>query len=238
MTPATDRRLAWEACVNVRDLGGLRCGDGAIRTRRLVRGSAFGSLSDLGRAAVRAHGIRTVIDLRGDDEVAALPSPYAEGARYTRVPVSSLRMMALHESAHAGTLTEELRTVAVPGGGLADAVAAVAHAEPCVLVHCVAGRDRTGFVIATVLAAIGVPDEDVIADYVASDEELREEYVRFKAAHPDVAARVDEGVAKRAWVMAETLAAMRSGFGGAASYLAFAGVPAGHLATIRTKLTL
>lgn len=196
----------------------------------------LGELSPAGREALRAHGVRTVLDLRGDDEVADAASPFREAPTYRRVPFTSARIMALHRAAHAGTLPDELRRVAVGGGGLAEAVAAIAEGEPGIVLHCTAGRDRTGIVVATVLAAIGVPDAEVVADYVASDDELVEEYARFKAANPERAAEVDEGIAKRAWVMAEVLTTLRGSFGGAAAYLALAGVRPEQLAAIREKL--
>jgi protein-tyrosine phosphatase len=185
---------------------------------------------------MRAYGIRTVIDLRGDDEVAETPSPYRDGTTYRRVPFTSARMMALHSAAHDGTLPEELRRIAVPGGGLADAVVALAEAEPGIVLHCTAGRDRTGIVIAAVLAAIGVPDEEIVADYVASDAALVEEYDRFKLANPDRAADVDEAIAKRSWVMVRTLATLRDAFGGGAAYLRSAGARPEHLDALRAKL--
>ena len=197
----------------------------------------MGDLSAAGLEAMRGHGVRTVIDLRGDDEVADVPSPFRAGTTYRRVPFMSARIMALHRSAHEGTLSDELRRIAVHGGGLADAVSAIAAAEPGIVLHCAAGRDRTGIVIALVLAAIGVPDAEIVADYVASDDELVEEYERFKAANPDRAAEVDEGIAKRAWVMGQTLAAVRDSFGGAAAYLRLAGVRPEQLDAIRAKLT-
>lgn len=196
----------------------------------------LGELSPAGRDAIRAHGVRTVLDLRGDEEVAETASPFREGLTYRRVPLTSARIMALHRAAHAGTLPDELRQVAMAGGGLAEAVAAIAEGEPAIVLHCAAGRDRTGIVVATVLAAIGVPDAEIVADYVASDDELVEEYARFKAANPERAAEVDEGIAKRAWVMAEVLTTLRESFGGAAGYLALAGVRPEQLAAIREKL--
>ena len=197
----------------------------------------MGELTDAGRKAMRAHGIKTVIDLRGDDEVAEQPSPYRAGMIYRRVPFASARLMALHRAAHDGTLPDELRTIAAPGGGLAEAVSAVAEAEPGIVLHCQAGRDRTGIVVAMVLSAIGVPDAEIVADYVASDDALVEEYERFKAANADRAADVDAGIAKRAWVMGETLRALRETFGGAAAYLERAGVQPAQLNAIRAKLT-
>jgi protein-tyrosine phosphatase len=221
----------------VRDLGGLSCGEAVLVRGRLVRSSIIGQLRPAGRAAMRAHGIRTVIDLRGDDEVAETPSPYRDGVTYRRVPFTSARMMALHHAAHESTLPLELRRIAVGGGGLADAVGAIAEAEPGILLHCVAGRDRTGIVVATVLAAIGVPDGEIVADYKASDDALVEEYDRFKAENPDRIADVDEGIAKRSWVMAQTLASIRQTFGNGAAYLRYAGVPSEQLDAIRAKLT-
>lgn len=236
MTGTAERRLAWEACLNVRDLGGLHCGDTMIRPGRFVRSSVIGSLTPGGRDAMRAYGVRTVIDRRGDEEVAETPSPYRLGMTYRRVPFTSARIMALHDAAHAGTLPNELRRIAIAGGGLAEAVGAIAVDEPAIVVHCTAGRDRTGIVVATVLAAIGVPDDEIVADYVASDDALVEEYERFKMAHPERVADVDAGIAKRAWVMSETLAALREAFGGAGAYLGLAGVRPEQLAAIRVKL--
>jgi protein-tyrosine phosphatase len=221
----------------VRDLGGITCGDVMLRRGVLVRASMVGTLTGAGRHAMRVHGIRTVIDLRGDDEVADAESPFREGMTYRRTPFMAMRMMALHHASHDGTLPEELRKIATPGGGLADAVGAIAEAEPGILLHCVAGRDRTGIVVATVLAAIGVPDDEIVADYKASDEALVEEYERFKAENPDRIADVDEGIAKRSWVMAQTLASIRQTFGDGAAYLRHAGVRAEQVDAIRAKLT-
>ncbi len=208
-----------------------------IKRGRLIRASMMGELSDGGRAAMRAHGIRTVIDLRGPDEVAQDASPYKDGMSYRHTPFMSARIMALHLAAHDGTLADELRRIAARGGGLGEAVGAIADAEPGIVLHCAAGRDRTGIVVAAVLAAIGVPDAEIVADYVASDDALVEEYERFKRATPDRAADVDQGVAKRAWVMSEVLATLRTAFGGADAYLRLGGITDRQLAAIRAKLT-
>jgi protein-tyrosine phosphatase len=65
-----DRHLQWDGCTNVRDLGGLCSRDGrAIRRGALVRADALDRLSAEGWAALEAHGVRTVIDLRNGDEL-------------------------------------------------------------------------------------------------------------------------------------------------------------------------
>ena len=230
------RRLAWDACLNVRDLGGLTCGDSRLARGRLVRASIIGTLSPEGREAVREHGIRTVIDLRIDDEIAETPSPYRDGMTYRHVPFVAARTMGLHRAAAEGTMADELRRLGAPDGGLAAAVRAIAESEPGIVVHCLAGRDRTGIVVAITLAAIGVPDEEIVADYVASDAELTSDYIRFKELNPDRAADVDAGIERRAWTMGEVLTTLRLAFGGAAKYLGRAGVTQAEIDAIRAKL--
>lgn len=196
----------------------------------------LGTLSPAGRAAVRAHGIRTVIDLRIDDELAEAPSPFREGLVYRHAPFTAARAMGLHRAAVDGSMSDELRRLAVPGGGLGTAVSAIAGSEPGIIIHCLAGRDRTGIVVAATLAAIGVPDDEIVADYVASDTELADEYVRFKGANPDTASDMDAAIERRAWTMSEVLTTLRLAFGGAAAYLRIAGVSSGEIDAIRAKL--
>ncbi len=233
---AARRRLAWDACVNVRDLGGLRCGTGTLRSGVLVRASMIGTLSPDGLAEVHAHGIRTVIDLRWPDEVARQPSFFADGMSYRNVPVDAGLRLKLHEHALAGAMQEQIAVLAQPDSGLRDAIEAIAAAEPAIVVHCQAGRDRTGIVIALLLAAIGVTTEDIVGDYCASDVELASEYERFGVDHPEVVPVIAEHVAHRAWVVAELLKATESGYGGAAGYLAHMGVSPGSIARLRAML--
>jgi protein tyrosine/serine phosphatase len=196
----------------------------------------FGTLSPAGREAMVAHGIRTVIDLRSQEEVDETPSPFREGLAYRHLPFAAARTMGLHRAAADGTMSDELRRLAVPGGGLAAAVSAIAESEPGMVIHCLAGRDRTGIVVAVVLSAIGVPDEDIVADYVASDAELASDYVRFLAENPDKTAEVDAAIERRSWTMSEVLTTLRLAFGGAGEYLRGAGATAAEIDAIRAKL--
>ncbi len=234
---ARDRRLTWDGCLNVRDLGGLRGPEGAIRRGVLVRASSMGAPTPAGLAAAREHGIRTVIDIRGADEIDARPSPFAPGATYRQVPFKEAAgPMSLHRAAAEGTLAEQLRQRAAPDSGLAAIVGAIAEAEPGLIVHCVAGRDRTGFVVAIVLAAVGVADDDIVADYCASDDELADSYRSYIDAHPDDAAPIGEAIERRAWVMREVLGAVRREYGDGAAYLRSAGVTTEQLDRIRAML--
>jgi protein-tyrosine phosphatase len=202
----------------------------------LVRASTLGSLTPAGSAAMRAHGVKTVIDLRGPDELAAQPSPFGKGLAYRNVGVDGEHTLKLHEHATAGTMAHQLADLARPKSGLRAAIAAIASADPAIVVHCQAGRDRTGIVVALLLAALGVGDEDIVADHCQSDVELADEYVRFRTDHPEVAADMAERQARRAWVIGELLAAIHAQHGHAEHYLKMIGLRSAEIQLLRELL--
>jgi protein-tyrosine phosphatase len=167
-----DRRIRLPGTVNLRDLGGYRTADGGTtRWRTLLRSDSLHRLDDSGRAALTDLGLRTVIDLRTDQEVQATPSALdGTGARTYHVP--------LFDASAVGNLEPELAAVyryMIDNCGPAIATAVnrlcASSALPG-LVHCTAGKDRTGLVSALVLEAVGVPDDVIAADYAMSDAYL------------------------------------------------------------------
>jgi protein-tyrosine phosphatase len=161
---------------NVRDVGGLRAGDRTVRPGVLLRGDHLEDLS----AAAAAHlcdvtGLRAVVDLRAVEEG---PQP---GGWMAGRPVERLHL-PLADLTRVGADAPLQR----PDGGI-DSTAAygrmLAGAGPSlvqilrfvlaprrvpVLVHCAAGKDRTGIAVALLLAAAGVDTDDIAADYAAT----------------------------------------------------------------------
>ena len=85
------RDLDWAACHNVRDLGGLpTAGGGRIRQRALVRADSLQRLTAGGWAALEAHGVRTVIDLRNDDEIGDDDAPRPASLTTIRFPLDGM----------------------------------------------------------------------------------------------------------------------------------------------------
>ena len=172
------RHLDWEGCCNVRDLGGLRTADGR-RTRfgAVVRGDAVGRLTAAGWAALRAHGVRTIVDLRNDDELEPDAAPRPAGIETIHVPLDGVEDREFWDRWASGP---QFGTPLYYGPFLdrfpqraAAAVAAVARARPGgVLVHCGIGRDRTGLVALLLLALAGVEPEEIAADYELSGERV------------------------------------------------------------------
>ena len=212
MIAARDRHLDWEGCWNVRDLGGLLTADGrAIRPGALGRADAVDRLTSAGWAALQAHGIRTVIDLRNDDEREAGAAEPPPGIAAVHLPLDGIEDREFWDRWGSGP---QFGTPLYYGPHLerfpqrsAAVVAAIAHAPPGgVLFHCVGGRDRTGMVALLVLALAGVAPEDIAADYALSAERLRPFYAR--SGQEDQGVAIDEFLAGRGTSATEAIASL------------------------------
>ncbi|MFD7642385.1 tyrosine-protein phosphatase [Kitasatospora sp. NPDC059795] len=170
------RRLDWDGCLNVRDLGGLPTRDGRrTRTGAIVRADNLDRLTAEGQNAMLAHGVRTVIDLRDQTEYRPLlPTP--DTVDLVRIPLDALagpdwwaRFGALD-----GTPLSFRPYLDHCRDAVARLVSAVAHArDGGVVVHCGAGRDRTGLAALVLLALADVEPAAIAEDYLLSAPNLR-----------------------------------------------------------------
>jgi protein-tyrosine phosphatase len=206
VTRTVERHLQWEGCFNVRDLGGFPTRSGGTTAwGAVVRSDSPEALTDEGWAALRAHGIKTIVDLRDPREREDLPT-LAELAA-VHVPVLDFGDDAFFEP-WRGTWDTPRFYRAVLGhwqDRFTDAVVAVARADPGgVLVHCQVGRDRTGLVSALLLSLAGVPAEEIAADYALSAERLRPLYERLASELEDETARARlhrENASEAGWML-------------------------------------
>ena len=244
-----ERRLGWEACWNVRDLGGLPTADGG-HTRRgaLARADTLSRLTAAGVHAVVKYGVRTVIDLQFPDETARTPHPFRDsprtvpGVRYVNVPINSGRDPALDAQVFAAFAGARSRAEAYAvdvdfnRAGFARIATAVAQAPAGgVVLHCQAGRDRTGIAVALLLSLLGVRDEAVSEDYALSAPYLLEYYQHIE----DETVRrelIEDMVGVTPETTLTLLAHVREEHGGAAAYLAAGGVTAEELDCLRRRL--
>ncbi len=158
--------------MNFRDLGGYRAGDGrTIRWRSLFRADDLSRLSRPDRAIVRTLGIATVIDLRSRAEVELERFPVDEiPVGFHHLPlVADLPPFEEFQAGPSWFAGHYLDIARRSGGQIAQALAIVArpHSRP-VIVHCAAGKDRTGVLVAVLLALLGIPDETIAEDYALS----------------------------------------------------------------------
>lgn len=239
------RRLAWEGCLNARDLGGFPTDDG--RERRwgaVVRSDHPGRLTAAGRDALIVYGIRTIVDLRLPHEIGEYPNPFAEpgshGVLYAHrsfiepgVPLPpNLASMTLVEnySAVLGRFSTSVGAI----------MASIATApEGGVLVHCAVGKDRTGMISAMLLELLGVDRETIAADYALTAQCLEPETSEWLRNGPGERSGREQFLAQhhpRAEVILEVIERLDDRYGGVETYLLEAGVTPAEISMLRDRL--
>ncbi len=244
-TCTQERLLGWEGCSNARDLGGYRTRDGGrTRWRAVVRSDCPTRLTPRGRTQLVEYGVRTVLDLRELSELEAAPNPFAgcECVRYVNVPVEDSDDPDGAAAMEAAATIEEAYVIGLERypERLARAVRAVAGAdEGCVLVHCAAGKDRTGLVCALLLGLVGVPDEVVAEDWNLSNRCLREQYGRAVRTIPHGTherLRLERQLRTSEPTMLAMLSWLRARHGGVEGYLRAGGLSAEDARRLRERL--
>ncbi len=243
------RLLKWEACSNVRDMGGYATRDGKqIREGALIRSDNLYYLKPAGRAALLAYGVRTIIDLRDPDEIAERPHPFADGRsrdsvilyRKIRFSRDAADPQVEARFAEAKSLQENYCLSLDYGKQrLAQIASAIADApDGAVVVHCQAGRDRTGIVSALMLDLAGVPRETIVDDYALSDTligPLNDEYAASLGTEAE-----REHFRHELRMVRQTMRGLLDHldreYGGAEGYLRAAGLPEDKIERLKARL--
>ena len=174
-----ERILPLSGGVNFRDVGGYRTADGrAVRWGQVYRAGSLAELTDGDVAALGALGLRLVCDLRSPDELARHADRLPPGATHTHRSIAGeigrlRRVVILYRKRHRlQELLEQIYRVMIDQNGPALAGVLRLAADPAnrpLVIHCTAGKDRTGLAVALLLLSLGVPEETVVADYTLSN---------------------------------------------------------------------
>ena len=240
---AHTRRLSWDGCYNIRDLGGFRTAGGEdTRLRALVRSDNLSRLTHDGWEALMAYGIRTVLDLRTTWERTIELSPFLDKdsrVRYLHIPfLSDDRVMTWP---HTASIEEDYRLMLREARTEVGAIVqALARAEDGgVLFYCHTGKDRTGLIAALLLAVLGVPHDDVADDYAVSLECLRPlqaEWLEHGPGERSDREAEDAKFSARPEIMQAVLRHVEEEYGGAEAYLEGAGVLPDDIEHLRRRL--
>ena len=189
------RDLLWDGLLNVRDLGGHPTEDGdETRYDSIIRADSVRQLSDQGWTALVDYGVKTIIDLRANEELEADPPaelpvevlhiPFFETHTSEWKEIEAELESAARAAPDVPTATREVYLIFLEhfGRNVATAIRAVADApEGGVVIHCAGGKDRTGLLTALLLHVAGVGIEEIAADYALSEERLRPRHEQWFA---------------------------------------------------------
>jgi rhodanese-related sulfurtransferase len=224
-----------ETPANLRDVRGLRTDDGRIVRRGvLYRSEALRSRSVDG-TDVAVWPPTTVIDLRRPEEYTG-PHPLdVDGTTVHPVPLGA-GLAPVLAAADGFDLAFAYRSLAEDAADeIARIVGLVAGAAGPVLVHCTAGKDRTGIVVAVLLRAVGVRRADILTDYLRTEANLPRLWAALHAAGvPSPRNTALLGV--RAEALEAVLDAVEAAPGGAAGWLVDHGVDRADVDTIAERL--
>lgn len=185
------KRLPLKKLFNTRDLGGLPTEDGrVIKHGKLIRSGKLYKIPPETVKALKDYGVKTVIDLRIFTEQEEDPDTLWEGVNYVHLPVlctatpgitrerTMKRTMVVEskrikkEFGTADNYMSEMYCAVLlneePQKLLKQALRLICDNEDCILWHCSGGKDRAGIVAMLVESLLGVSEQVIIADYVAS----------------------------------------------------------------------
>jgi hypothetical protein len=239
-----DRWLRFEGLDNVRDVGGLPLRDGgSTRSGVLLRSASlhWATPADV-RRLVEGFGLKLVLDLRTPREIDRDgPTPVAAAGVETvalnlvgasrELPETGddtdplLRNYLGYLDDHPANIVEAVRRLAAPDAGPA-------------LVHCAAGKDRTGVLVAMVLDVAGVERTAVVDDYAQSSAQVEALFRRWTTASGDPMPAAEDLRLHhpRAEVMEAVLARLDAEHGGAASWLLERGLDKSAVDRLRSRL--
>ncbi|MEU5757400.1 tyrosine-protein phosphatase [Nocardia sp. NPDC047648] len=191
---AHERSMQLSAAPNARDIGDYPTqGNGKLRTGVVFRTDALDKLTAADQQKLVAAGITAVIDFRSPAESGAnpdkLPASIPALARPVYDPGNDFYLMVgkavqggpavqqqmFGDGKAAGIMRDYYRWLvsdATARGRFGDAIRDVANATGPVLFHCTAGKDRTGWMTAILMTALGVPKGQVYKDYLESNDNL------------------------------------------------------------------
>ncbi len=252
---AWTRRVPLQGSANFRDIGGYPTSDGGrVRRGVVFRSGSLDELSEDDVPVLRSLGVCAVADLRREPERAEVTPPWfaASGIAVIQLPIGTrvAHLKSIATRMLAGEITDfdtddmvDIYSTLLThySSEFGEVIRLIASSDGATVVHCTAGKDRTGVAVALLLSFLGVDDATVAEDYALSQQHysmplLAELEVRFADLDADLD-RVRAFFEAQPGVMLGLLADLRTRFGSAADYLAGpAGVSLQDLARVRERL--
>lgn len=181
----SNRSLYLDNAINFRDLGGLKTTDGRfVKWGAIFRSAELKELSDEDKQSFKDLHIKTIVDLRSDQEIEDAPDDYPKnaGIKWVHNPLGVANPAAMDSlfdivrsadpESNFGAKFMADANKNFPSSGQESVKATfdvLLQNETPMVFHCTAGKDRTGYTSAMILSALGVDRETITEEYLASN---------------------------------------------------------------------
>lgn len=236
------RVIAISGISNLRDLGGYPAsGGGATRWKVVLRSAGTERLLKDGQRKLIDYGLRASIDLRTPVQCQDNPDVFQHSAEvaYHMLPLIDTRELETRVDS-APTADGYWLLLTERGAAFRAVMETILAAESgATLVHCSAGKDRTGLVCALLLGTAGVADDVIVEDYALSQKLLTDpsdEFRQMALAHGYEEHEYDRLMTADPAAMQDVLGRFRRHYGGIAGYLSAIGFGAEAQARLRARL--
>ncbi|MFF2088308.1 tyrosine-protein phosphatase [Nocardia sp. NPDC058176] len=244
LSPPADQ-FALSGTFNFRDVGGLRRADGAVtRPGVLLRSAQLSGLDAQGHDMLRQLRVTDVHDLRGRTEIDHIGhDTLPDDVRLHITPFDSrMEEAPPHEAqttsarAHMTEVYRQFPLLPEAHTAITGLAGSIAGGQGAVLVHCAAGKDRTGWAVATLLRAVGVTEDDVYADFLASNAAVAPLRVLLEPKIGRGEALSDDLLGVHPEYLRTADATVHEQYGGTEGYLAAIGLTGDLREALRTRL--
>lgn len=224
---------------NFRDLSGIDIDGGTVQPNTFFRSDAFYLIDEAGVKTMQDLNITRVVDLRATFETTE---------RINKVsPIEEIHH-PIFEREFIPDWSKQVPKLLYPqiiterAHRIASAIELIADADGAAVVHCTAGKDRTGLVVGVALSAVGAKDDDVADNYALSQENLSGEWLekslkvfeRLGISISDHNKKVMVETPK--WLMMDAMSFIRDKWGSSRNYLVDAGLSESKLDRLSEKL--
>ena len=175
-------RLPLDGTLNTRELGGYPTVNGGITNHNVfLRSDDLSRLTEKDRDFLYDYGIRTILDLRGEEEIKNFGSHIMNDDRFDYKNVSLMDYFDKFDDLYIAIATTFSYKLKIAFDYIGERIQ---HGG--ILFHCMVGKDRTGVTAALLLSLAGVSEADIIANYMVSSVYLRPAFERYLKINPDI----------------------------------------------------